>query len=47
MDLGAGRRWAGSSNLVLGEAPEHPTLRTNDAIDDLGLIAYAGVPASS
>jgi hypothetical protein len=30
--------------LVVDDAREHPLLHTNRAIDDLGIIAYAGVP---
>ena len=30
--------------LVVGDAREHPVLKTNLAIEDLGIIAYAGVP---
>lgn len=30
--------------LVVADAREHPVLRTNGAIEDLGIIAYAGVP---
>jgi GAF domain-containing protein len=30
--------------LVIADAREHPVLRTNLAIKDLGVIAYAGVP---
>jgi len=30
--------------LVVSDAREHPVLRTNAAIRDLGVIAYAGVP---
>jgi GAF domain-containing protein len=29
---------------VISDAREHPTLRDNPAIRDLGIIAYAGVP---
>ena len=32
------------STLVVGNAREHPLLRDNLAIDDLGVIAYAGAP---
>jgi GAF domain-containing protein len=30
--------------LVVGDAREHSVLRSNPAIEDLGIIAYAGVP---
>lgn len=30
--------------LVIENAPEHPVLRTNPAIRDLGVVSYAGVP---
>jgi transcriptional regulator with GAF, ATPase, and Fis domain len=30
--------------LVVGDAREHPTLKDNLAVPDLGVIAYAGVP---
>jgi hypothetical protein len=30
--------------LVVGDAREHEVLRTNPAIEDMGIIAYAGVP---
>jgi GAF domain-containing protein len=30
--------------LVVNDAREHPVLRTNRAIGDLGIVAYAGVP---
>ena len=30
--------------LVISDAREHPVLRDNPAIRDLGIIAYAGVP---
>lgn len=30
--------------LVVSDAREHPVLKTNRAIDDLGVVAYAGVP---
>jgi len=32
------------SPLVISDAREHPLLRDNPAIDDLGAIAYAGAP---
>jgi GAF domain len=34
----------GRSPLVISDAREHPLLRDNPAIDDLGAIAYAGAP---
>jgi GAF domain-containing protein len=30
--------------LVVSDAREHPVLRTNRAIEDLGVVSYAGVP---
>jgi GAF domain-containing protein len=30
--------------LVVGDAREHDVLKTNPAIEDMGIIAYAGVP---
>ena len=30
--------------LVVGDAREHPVLKDNPAIADMGAIAYAGVP---
>lgn len=30
--------------LVIGDAREHPVLKRNPAIEDLGVVAYAGVP---
>ena len=30
--------------LVVGDAREHPVLKTNGAIEELGIIAYAGIP---
>ena len=30
--------------LVVGDARRHPLLRTNGAIESLGIVAYAGVP---
>lgn len=35
---------AAGKPLVVGDAREHPTLKTNPAIEDLDVIAYAGVP---
>ena len=35
---------AGSEPLVIPDAREHPLVRDNPAIDDLGVIAYAGFP---
>jgi GAF domain-containing protein len=32
------------SPLVISDAREHPLLRDNLAIDDLGVVAYAGAP---
>lgn len=37
---------AGKEQLVVDDANAHPTLRTNLAVKDLGVIAYAGVPLS-
>lgn len=34
----------GRANLIVDDAREHPVLRDNHAIRDLGVIAYAGVP---
>ncbi|NKB33899.1 MAG: GAF domain-containing protein [Pseudomonadales bacterium] len=34
-------------NLVVFNAKEHPVLRNNDAITDLGVTAYAGVPITA
>ena len=30
--------------LVVGDARRHPLLRTNEAIEKLGIVAYAGIP---
>lgn len=30
--------------LVVGDAREHPVLKSNGAIEELGIIAYAGIP---
>jgi len=35
---------SGGERLVVGNAREHPVLKSNLAIRDLGVIAYAGVP---
>ena len=35
---------AGREALVVGDAREHPTLRKNLAVRDLGVVAYAGAP---
>jgi hypothetical protein len=32
------------TNLIIEDAREHPVLRNNGAVHDLGVIAYAGVP---
>jgi CheY-like chemotaxis protein len=42
-------QWVVSSQeeLVIEDAREHPVLRTNLAIKDLGVIAYAGVPLNA
>lgn len=39
-------QWVVSSreDLIVDDAREHPVLRSNGAVDDLGVIAYAGVP---
>lgn len=38
---------AGREAVVVADAREHPVLRSNLAIRDLGVIAYAGVPLSA
>lgn len=35
---------AGRSKVVISDARTHPTLQSNAAIKDMGVIAYAGVP---
>ncbi len=42
-------QWVVSSDqeLAISDAREHPILRTNGAIFDLGVVAYAGVPLSA
>lgn|GEM_PF-507081 len=35
---------SGNEELVIGDANVHPVLRSNLAIRDLGVIAYAGIP---
>jgi GAF domain-containing protein len=35
---------AGNAPLLVEDAREDPKLRTNHAIEDLGVVAYAGVP---
>ena len=42
-------QWVVSSDeeLVVSDAREHAILRTNGAISDLGVVAYAGVPLSA
>lgn len=35
---------SGQENLVVDDAREHPALATHQAVRDLGVIAYAGVP---
>ncbi|MDX1492685.1 MAG: GAF domain-containing protein, partial [Longimicrobiales bacterium] len=35
---------SGREMLVTGDARKHPVLRTNKAIEDLGVIAYVGAP---
>lgn len=37
----------GNEEIVVDDARDHPVLRTNLAIRDLGVIAYAGIPLSS
>lgn len=37
---------SGKENLVVSDAREHPLLRDNLALQDLGVISYAGVPIS-
>lgn len=36
----------GHEELVVGDAREHPVLRTNAAVRELNVVAYAGVPFS-
>ncbi len=38
---------AGNEHLAVSDAREHPLLRDNLALRDLGVIAYAGVPLSA
>jgi len=35
---------AAQAPLIVADAREHPTLRANQAIPDLGVVAYAGLP---
>ena len=37
---------AGNEQLVVADATEHPVLKKNLAVKDMGVIAYAGVPLS-
>ncbi len=38
---------AGNEHLAVSDAREHPVLRNNLAVQNLGVIAYAGVPLSA